>query len=121
MITWRVGDLGFDMFLSTQVPAQLARAMKDHAAQLTAGAPIDLWAVHPGGRAILDAVETGLALPPEALKDSRCVLSSFGNISSATVMFVLERLMKKARAGQSGCAMSFGPGVAAEIMRFHAL
>ncbi len=121
MITWRVGDFGFDMFLSTQVPAHIAKAMKENAAQVRAGRPVDLWAVHPGGRSILDAVESGLALPLEALKDSRCVLSSFGNISSATVMFVLERVMNKARAGQNGCAMSFGPGVAAEIMRFHAL
>jgi predicted naringenin-chalcone synthase len=81
---------------------------------------IDLWAVHPGGRTILDAVEKGLGLDMEALKDSRCVLARYGNMSSATVMFVLDRLMRRARAGQSGCAMSFGPGVTAETMLFHA-
>lgn len=124
LITWRVGDLGFDMYLSTKVPGRIAQAMRENAAAIPEpGVPvsaIDLWAVHPGGRAILDAVEDGLELAPEALRDSRCILSRFGNMSSATVMFVLQLLMKQARSGQRGCAVSFGPGLTAEIMRFHA-
>jgi alpha-pyrone synthase len=47
------------------------------------------------------------------------VLSRFGNMSSATVMFVLERMMEQAKSGQHGCAMAFGPGLIAETMRFH--
>ncbi len=119
LITWRVGDLGFDMFLSTRVPATIATAMRAHATSGAAGTDIDLWAIHPGGRSILDAVEDGLGLHPEALRISRSVLSSFGNMSSATVMFVLERLMQEAQSGQKGCAISFGPGLTAEMMRFH--
>ncbi len=119
LITWRVGDLGFDMFLSTHVPSRIARAMREHADAVAKG-EVNLWAIHPGGRSILDAVEDGLALGPEALRISRGVLSSFGNMSSATVMFVLERMMQEARPGQTGCAMSFGPGLTAEMMRFHA-
>lgn len=121
LITWRIGDLGFDMHLSTQVPNHIAKAMRENAASVTDDSAIDLWAVHPGGRAILDAVEDGLDLAPEKLAASRCILSHFGNMSSATVMFVLERLMKEARTGQRGCAISFGPGLTAEIMRFHAI
>lgn len=120
LITWRIGDMGFDMFLSTQIPAQIAKAMREHASAITAGRNVDLWAVHPGGRAVLDAVEDGLALAPESLHVSRCILSRFGNMSSATVMFVLEQLMRQAQPGQQGCALGFGPGVAAEIMHFHA-
>jgi alpha-pyrone synthase len=124
LITWRIGDLGFDMFLSTQVPKQISKAMRENAAAVTQenghAHPIDLWAVHPGGRAILDAVEEGLDLGPDTLAPSRCILSRFGNMSSATVMFVLQHLMKEARTGQRGCAISFGPGLTAEIMRFHA-
>ncbi|MGB7600259.1 MAG: 3-oxoacyl-[acyl-carrier-protein] synthase III C-terminal domain-containing protein, partial [Candidatus Sulfotelmatobacter sp.] len=82
---------------------------------------IDLWAIHPGGRTILDAAEQGLALSAEALADSRAILANYGNMSSATVMFVLERMMRRARSGQQGCAMSFGPGVTAETMMFHAV
>jgi len=80
-----------------------------------------LWAVHPGGRSILDAVQQGLDLPLEALCSSRAVLSRYGNMSSATVMFVLQELMRSAQPGQNGCAISFGPGLTAETMRFHAV
>jgi predicted naringenin-chalcone synthase len=76
--------------------------------------------VHPGGRTILDAVEQGLGLPAEALSYSRDILARFGNMSSATVMFVLEQILARAEKGQKGCAMSFGPGVTAETMLFHA-
>ncbi len=120
LITWRIGDLGFDMFLSTQIPKRIAGGMREHAAIVTGGRAVDLWAVHPGGRAVLDAVEDGLALEPDALHHSRCILSRFGNMSSATVMFVLQQLMEHAQPGQQGCALGFGPGVTAEIMRFHA-
>ena len=79
-----------------------------------------LWAVHPGGRSILDAVEKGLGLPAEALAYSRDILARYGNMSSATVMFVLQQVMQSAQAEQQGCAMSFGPGLTAETMLFHA-
>jgi predicted naringenin-chalcone synthase len=120
LITWKIRDLGFDMLLSGRVPGELGRAL--HEGELMAERDgIDLWAVHPGGRSILDAVEKGLELPADALSASREVLSSFGNMSSATVMFVLQKLMEQALPGQRGCAMSFGPGLTAETMRFHAV
>lgn len=120
LITWKIRDSGFDMNLSGQVPAELARVL--HEGGLRADRDnIDLWAVHPGGRSILDAVEKGLELPPDALAASREVLCRFGNMSSATVMFVLQRIMQQAQPGQRGCAMSFGPGLTAETMRFHAV
>ena len=124
LITWRIGAQGFDMHLSGQVPGELKSGLRAAAHKITRGAEpsqLDLWAVHPGGRTILDAAEQGLALPPEALCDSRVILRQFGNMSSASVMFVLERLMLRARPGQRGCAMSFGPGVTAETMLFHAV
>ena len=120
LITWKIRELGFDMLLSGQVPGELGRALRE-GEMLSERDDIDLWAVHPGGRSILDAVENGLELPADALAASREVLSSFGNMSSATVMFVLQRIMQQARPGQRGCAMSFGPGLTAETMRFHAV
>jgi predicted naringenin-chalcone synthase len=118
LITWRIRGQGFDMLLSGQVPGELGRAL--HEGELMAERDgIDLWAVHPGGRSILDAVEKGLELPVDALAVSREVLSCFGNMSSATVMFVLQRIMLQAHPGQRGCAMAFGPGLTAETMRFH--
>lgn len=120
-ITWRIGDGGFDMTLSGFVPLTLARALPDQAKAILAGHAMeayDLWAVHPGGRSVLDAVVHGLSLPEDALDVSRSVLRECGNMSSATVMFVLERMMATARAGQRGCALAFGPGLSAETMRF---
>jgi predicted naringenin-chalcone synthase len=123
LITWRIRELGFDMHLSGQVPAELRRALVDMGPQITRGkepASIDLWAVHPGGRTILDAAEKGLELCAGALAESRAILARYGNMSSATVMFVFEQLMQRAQTGQQGCAMSFGPGITAETMLFHA-
>lgn len=123
LITWRIGEMGFDMQLSGKVPAEIKRSLPDSSAQMLCGrepGSIDLWAVHPGGRTILDSVEQGLELKPDALAHSRDILARFGNMSSATVMFVLEQILKKAQRGQTGCAMSFGPGITAETMLFHA-
>lgn len=120
LITWKIRGLGFDMLLSGRVPGELGRAL--HEGELMSESEtIDLWAVHPGGRSILDAVEKGLELPEDALLASREVLANFGNMSSATVMFVLQKIMQQVQPGQRGCAMSFGPGLTAETMRFHAI
>jgi predicted naringenin-chalcone synthase len=122
LITWKVRDLGFDMFLSGRVPGAISQGLESVAGAILDGAlpdAIDLWAVHPGGRSVLDAVERGLGLAPDALAASRSVLESFGNMSSATVMFVLQSLLEAARPGKRGCAMSFGPGLTAETMLFH--
>jgi predicted naringenin-chalcone synthase len=126
LITWRIGNQGFIMYLSGEVPGRIATALRQERAS---GDPdgllhgegtqaIDLWAVHGGGRTVLDAVEIGLGLPAEALRFSRKVLHDFGNMSSATVMFVLGRMLAEARSGQRGCAMAFGPGMVAETFRF---
>ena len=124
LITWRIGAQGFDMQLSGQVPGELRDGLAAAGRQITQGnapATIEMWAVHPGGRTILDAVERGLELSPEKLCQSRAILRQFGNMSSASVVFVLEQLLRHARPGQQGCAMSFGPGVTAETMLFHAV
>ena len=119
LITWTVGDTGFAMHLSGAVPGRLAEALEDPALQKTIGGdvPPQAWAVHPGGRSVLDAVERGMDLPAAALTASRGVLSDFGNMSSATVLFVLQRLMRQ--QPESGIALAFGPGLAMEGLRFH--
>lgn len=124
LITWRIRGVGFDMMLSGQVPGEIGKALAAGSEEILrdrAKDDITLWAVHPGGKSVLDAVERGLALPADALAGSREVLERFGNMSSATVMFVLARLMQDAREGEQGCAMSFGPGLTAETMLFHAM
>jgi len=123
LITWHVRDDGFDMVLSGQVPAMIQTALSDNIDEILGQTPvrdIDLWAIHPGGRTVLDAVERALELAPPALGASREVLRRFGNMSSATVMFVLDALLHSAARGDQGVAMSFGPGLVAETMRFRA-
>ncbi len=127
LIRWDIGDHGFLMHLSGQVPGRIAEALRDPelVATLAGGAPeaVDAWAVHAGGRSILDAVEHGLSLSPEALAESREVLLEGGNMSSATLMFVLARMMArtKERPVARGVALAFGPGLAAEGFRFRAV
>jgi alpha-pyrone synthase len=121
LITWRIRELGFDMLLSGKVPGEIGKALAAGSADVLGKwrpEEIALWGVHPGGKSVLDAVERGLGLGADALRASREVLEQFGNMSSATVMFVLERLMREAKPGDLGCAMSFGPGLTAETMLF---
>jgi alpha-pyrone synthase len=122
LIRWNIREQGFDMVLSGGVPAAIRAGLATARGEILdnrAVAEIDLWAVHPGGRTVLDAVEAAFELPPAALAASRGVLHDYGNMSSGTVMFVLDRLMRSASKDQRGCAMAFGPGLAAETMRFH--
>jgi predicted naringenin-chalcone synthase len=121
LITWTIGDTGFAMNLSGEVPNRLADALvrAEVAETVTAGLPssgLDAWAVHPGGKSIVDAVERAMELPAERLEASRGVLNDYGNMSSATVLFVLQRLM--AERPQNGIALAFGPGLAMEGLRF---
>lgn len=122
LIRWAITDHGFAMHLSGEVPARIAAGLADPAfaeAALGGRSPemIDGWAVHAGGRSILDAVEHALALDPAALADSRGVLADVGNMSSATLMFVLGRLLAGPRI-DNGVALAFGPGLAAEGFGF---
>ena len=120
LMTWNIRSDGFDMMLSGQVPGAIQAALRGGHAEVLGGAAIediDLWAVHPGGRSVLDAVERGLGLPPAVLDASRDVLRCNGNMSSATVMFVLEQMLDQP-AGLTGCGMAFGPGLTAETMMF---
>ena len=119
-MSWTVGDRGFLMGLSGKVPAALAGALPELVARAGGdAAAVRHWAVHPGGRPVLDGVRDALGLPPEALAVSRGVLRDVGNLSSATIFFVLQRI---AAAGESGpgLALAFGPGLTAEALAFRA-
>ncbi len=117
LIRWDLGDHGFAMHLSGEVPGVLAAALADPAMLPIPSRDVDLWAVHAGGRSILDAVARGLDLPADALDHSRAVLRAFGNMSSATLLFVLARILAGEERGQ-GIALAFGPGLAAEGLTF---
>ena len=123
LIRWTIENTGFRMHLSGEVPGQIATALAEpHIRGTVLGSATvsdyDCWAVHAGGRSILKAVERGLGLDDLALHASHEVLARFGNMSSATLMFVLERLLAEPRASR-GIALAFGPGLAAEGFEFH--
>jgi alpha-pyrone synthase len=118
-IIWRIGATGFDMRLGCEVPQRLGAVLAAHGRELSPDRSVHetTWAVHPGGRSVLDAVERGLALMPDQLDTSRAILSRYGNMSSASVLFVLEALLRRGVHG-TGCAMSFGPGLSLGAIRF---
>lgn len=125
LIRWHITDHGFAMHLSGEVPKRIAMGLADagFACATTGGqapATIDGWAVHAGGRSILDAVEAAFGLAPEQLAVSRAVLADYGNMSSATLLFVLAGLMARAPIA-NGVALAFGPGLAAEGFGFRSV
>ncbi|MFD1033720.1 type III polyketide synthase [Sphingomonas hankookensis] len=122
LIRWDITDAGFAMHLSGEVPGRIATALTDpdFATAATGGrslGSVDGWAVHAGGRSILDAVERSLSLPRQALAASRAVLAANGNMSSATLMFVLAAMLAGPPVA-NGIALAFGPGLAAEGFGF---
>lgn len=117
-MTWDVTDLGFKMGLSPAVPDVLARHARPVVEQLLdrhglAVQDVAGWAVHPGGRKIVEVVGEVLDLPEQALAPSYDVLRDVGNCSSATVLLVLQRLAATVDVPVGGTvvAMAFGPGL----------
>ena len=121
-MAWTIGDAGFEMILSSRLPGVVEEEVGGALAGLLEGRDprsTGSWAVHPGGRAILDRVERALCLEPAALAASREVLAEYGNMSSATVLFVLERLLAGEPANDSTVlALAFGPGLSIESALF---
>ena len=120
-MAWTIGDRGFNIRLSAYVPEIIAANIGAITTGVFAASPwqrdaIRLWAIHPGGRAILDKVEQGLDLAPEQVADARAVLREFGNMSSATILFVLKRILEHSGGGVARpvCALAFGPGLTIE-------
>lgn len=129
-MAWTIGDQGFEMTLSTSVPQIIGDSIVQAIRPLYAGEDslrsafeggsigdeVAHWAIHPGGRSILDHVQERLSLSEEQLRPARETLRLYGNMSSATVLFVLRRILEQegARDGERVAAMAFGPGLTAE-------
>lgn len=133
-MAWNIGDHGFEMVLGSYVPHIIDDHITGALEPLLAGdaalagrphAEIEHWAIHPGGRSIVDKVVTRLGLSETQALPARETLREFGNMSSATVMFVFERILGLPRVGNGAddggrpgservCAMAFGPGLTVE-------
>jgi len=117
-MAWTIADHGFEMGLSPRVPALISARLAPWldgwlAAQGLNRAAIGSWALHPGGPRLLEAVRDCLDLPATAIEPSTAVLRECGNMSSATILFILDRL-RLAEAPLPCVALAFGPGLCVE-------
>jgi predicted naringenin-chalcone synthase len=117
-MSWRIGDHGYEMTLSPRVPEIIGRHLRPwlegwlgrHGLTLDS---VGSWAVHPGGPRILSAFGEATGLDRGAIEDSYAVLAEYGNMSSPTILFILDRL-RRAKAPRPLVALAFGPGLAVE-------
>jgi len=121
-MSWTVGDQGFAMTLSAKVPGLIARHLPQWLGAWLGQHDLSVrdvasWCIHPGGPRILAAVVDGLGLDPKVAQTSRDILAEYGNMSSATILFILERLVRQ-QAPRPCVALAFGPGLTAEAALF---
>jgi len=127
-MAWTIGSEGFRMKLSTYVPELIRTHLPPILGTILEQAgldrdAIDWWAIHPGGRAILDKVQEELALRDDQISASRAVLRAHGNMSSATILHVLKAVLEDgdAHVGDRVFAMAFGPGLTIESGLFRVI
>ncbi len=121
-MTWNIGDHGFEMTLSADVPDLIAHHLRPWLEGWLRRNDLQInevksWAIHPGGPRILTAVRDSLNLDDNDLADSQAVLADYGNMSSPTILFILDRL-RRVNAPRPCVALSFGPGLIAETAIF---
>ena len=119
---WKIGNTGFEMMLSSELP----RIILEEAVpvlhniikrQGIESQSIHHWVLHPGGRAILDALQAGLQLSDDDMLPSQEVLRKYGNMSSPSILFVMKELFttRKVQKDEYVCAVAFGPGLTMEV------
>ena len=122
-MAWHIEDQGFAMTLDARLPARIRQWFRETAELSTPehDPAKMLWAIHPGGRLILNGVQEACGLSDEQMRLSREVLRRFGNMSSASIMFILRDLLAehaREASPQPGRAIAFGPGLTVEMMDF---
>ncbi len=118
-MTWQIADHGFEMTLSAEVPGIIEAELKPYLAGWLSGQGLQIgdirgWVVHPGGPRILRAVQTALGLVDEDLRAARAVLACHGNMSSPTMLFIIERLRQES-CPRPWLMLGFGPGLEIEV------
>jgi len=120
-MAWDIGDKGFNIVLSKYVARIIGAGIEGIISEILGENElkpenVDTWAVHPGGRSILDKIETSLKIEEEQLAASRKVLFDYGNMSSPTILFILAEILNGSttKDGERVCAMAFGPGLTIE-------
>lgn len=119
-MAWDIGNNGFEMKLTTYVPDLIEHGLKALIDSLEIPSP-HFFAIHPGGKRILDVASNALQIEKKEISAGFDVLKHFGNMSSPTILFVLKRLMDdldENDQGQTIAAMAFGPGLTIETAAF---
>ncbi len=118
---WKIGNVGFEMILSSDLPKIILNEAVPRLKDILVGLGIPPetivhWALHPGGRAILDSLQSGMQLTDEQMLPSRTVLKTYGNLSSASILFVLKEILSNSSLKKDDlvCAVAFGPGLTME-------
>jgi predicted naringenin-chalcone synthase len=122
LMAWRIGNHGFEIALSARVPGVIEAALSPWldawlASERLTRDQIASWAVHPGGPRILESVAAATGITREDYAISQEVLAEFGNMSSPTILFILDRLRRRG-APRPCLALGFGPGLAVEAALF---
>ena len=123
-MAWHINDFGFEMTLSSYVPKLIQRGIRNLTEGLLQSLPVELadirhFAIHPGGRKILETIEAELGLTRDDNRHAYRVLRDYGNMSSATVLFVLRDVLAHATPAEHGApvlSFAFGPGLTMEAM-----
>ena len=120
---WDFSETGLGVIFSRQIPQLIGHKIRDNVEQFLAAqglglGDVDHFLVHPGGAKVLDSFQKTLGLDPERLEQSRYVLENYGNMSSPTILFILERYCRLARPreGEYGLCAAFGPGFSSELL-----
>lgn len=117
---WFIGNTGFEMKLTSKVSKEILKSIKGITGRLLGKTSltfedIDTYAVHPGGRKILESIEEGLEIPKEANKYAYEVLRDYGNMSSPTILFVLQKILHATDDSHKNIlSFGFGPGLTVE-------
>ena len=118
-MAWELSSTGFLMTLSGYVPDLIEedfngvvnRSLQQENTVVDA---VTHWCIHPGGKRILEAIQKSIPISKEQLSSSYHVLQEYGNMSSATILFVLKEMMQQKEKGKKIFSAAFGPGLTVE-------
>jgi predicted naringenin-chalcone synthase len=122
-MTWTLGNYGFHLRLSPEIPSLIGTSIPPAFMRFWGDRSLpEWWAIHPGGRGIIDSLQEAFELASEQTAASRAILRHYGNMSSATILFVMDELRHRHcgtnQETKEGAAIAFGPGMTAEMLRF---
>jgi len=123
LMGWNITPVNFEMILDAKIPEVIGDEV--NAIVLNATKKLNIqpdsiskWAIHPGGKRIVDVIKDKLQLSDSETKASYKILDEFGNMSSPTILFVLNELLKEMKTGETIFSIGFGPGLSIETAFF---